>query len=254
MYLDLVMLFNFGVDFLLLIAACRLGGVQRRVGNLALAAATGAIYSGGCMLPGFSFLTGLHWRLICLAFMCLIAFGTGRLLWKLGALYLLLSLALGGMAVLAWDGDMAGVLLGALGLWCLCRLCLSYASTEQRFLPLEVTLGSRTISMTALLDTGNCLRDPVTGERVYVIGREQAQALTGLGFEQLAAPMQTILSAPIPGLRLIPYQAVGQDCGIMLALRCSEMRVAGKVQRGIVAFSPNSLESHGFQALIGGYV
>ena len=55
-YLDLVVILNFGVDFLLLIGTNRLCGYPMKPGKAAFAAALGGLYAGCCVLPGFSFL------------------------------------------------------------------------------------------------------------------------------------------------------------------------------------------------------
>ena len=53
--------------------------------------------------------------------------------------------------------------------------------------------------------------------------------------------------------RLLPYQAVGVDCGLLLALRLDRVRV-GQEDYGsiLVAFSPTPLSDGGtYSALIG---
>ena len=66
-YLDLVILLNFSVDFLLLMGTNRLSGFPLSPGRCAWAAVLGAVYSGACLLPGFSFLGALLWRMVSLA-------------------------------------------------------------------------------------------------------------------------------------------------------------------------------------------
>ena len=51
MYLDLLMLLNFGVDYLLLLGTQRFFGARGNRGRLLASAALGAIYSGGCLVP-----------------------------------------------------------------------------------------------------------------------------------------------------------------------------------------------------------
>ena len=55
-YLDLVMLLNFLVDYLLLLGTNRLSGSPMTPGRCALAAVLGSVYAGACLLPGFRFL------------------------------------------------------------------------------------------------------------------------------------------------------------------------------------------------------
>ena len=68
-YLDLVMLLNFLVDFLLLLGTNRLSGFPAAPGRCALAAVFGSIYAGCCLLPGFRFLGNFLWRCVSLCLM-----------------------------------------------------------------------------------------------------------------------------------------------------------------------------------------
>ena len=93
-YLDLVMGLNFLVDFLLLQAASRLSGFPTDPWRAAAAGVLGAVYSGMCLLPGFSFLGNLLWRLVSLGLMGAIAFGIRPDALKRTGLFLLLTMAL----------------------------------------------------------------------------------------------------------------------------------------------------------------
>ena len=93
MYLDLWMLLNFAVDYLLLLGANQLSGFPSDQRRLLFASALGGIYSGGCLVPGFGFLGAFHWRMVSLGLMALLAFGWRRNAWRRMAAFLLLSLA-----------------------------------------------------------------------------------------------------------------------------------------------------------------
>ena len=56
------------------------------------------------------------------------------------------------------------------------------------------------------------------------------------------------------GFRLLPYRAVGVECGMLLALRARQVRLNGRPQGGLlVALSPTPVDDGGtYQALIGG--
>ena len=113
--------------------------------------------------------------------------------------------------------------------------------------------GGKTASFTALRDTGNTLRDPITGEPVLVVSGEIGQTLTGLTQKQLSSPLETISSRPLPGLRLIPYHAVGNKGGLMLAMRFPGAMVGKKEQTVLAAFAAEGLGQNGmYQALTGG--
>ena len=109
--------------------------------------------------------------------------------------------------------------------------------------------GENSVSVLALRDSGNTLRDPITGEPVLVVSSRVGQRLTGLTQEQLASPLETMAQRPIPGLRLIPYQAVGQNGGMLLGLRLDQVKIDGKNQKAVAAFAPAGLSGN-YQALV----
>ena len=77
-YLDLVVLLNFAVNYGLLRATARLTGARLAPWRLGAGAAVGALYAGACVLPGLGFLAGNLWRVVFLGLMVAAAFGLGR--------------------------------------------------------------------------------------------------------------------------------------------------------------------------------
>ena len=109
------------------------------------------------------------------------------------------------------------------------------------------------ISMTALLDTGNTLKDPVTGHPVLVADSRVAWELLQLQESELSDPIGTISRGNHLGLRLIPYCSVGQPAGMLLGLKVDELRINGREANQIVAFAPNRIgQGSGYEALTGG--
>lgn len=252
-YLDLVMLLNFGVDFLLLLGTNRLAGFPPGYRRLLPASAMGGIYSGVCLLPGFGFLAAWIWRGISLALMCAIAYGLNRSAIKRGGLFLLLSGALGGFALRFGSLGFGLLLLFALGVWLLCAISSGSGVGEQRFVPVRLSYQGNTVCLTALRDTGNTLIDPITGEKVLVISSAAGASLTGLSPWQIANPLDTVQARPIPGLRLIPYCSVGNDKAMMLAMRMQDVTIGKRKGSAVVAFAPTGLDGKsGYEALTGG--
>lgn len=252
-YLDLVMLLNFLVDYLLLLGTNRLSGSPMAPGRCALAAVLGSVYAGACMLPGFRFLGNFLWRCISLGLMAVLAFGWSREAVKKGGLFLLLSLSLGGMALCFTKRNFAALTLGAAGIWLLCRVAFGDGAVGREFVPVTLYWGTRQASFTALRDTGNTLRDPITGEPVLVVSGKIGEKLTGLSRNQLAAPLETLAAGGIPGARLVPYHAVGTAGGMLLALPL--LAGTGKERRRVlVAFAPEGLENGRYQGLTGGAI
>lgn len=252
-YLDLVVLLNFLVDWLLLLGTNRLAGHQARWGRCMLGGALGGLYGGACLLPGFRFLGNVLWRLVFLGIMGAVAFGVDKSGWKRCGLFAILSMALGGVAVGIAKRGFFALLLGAGGIWLLCGIGLGGSLGARCLIPLEMRYLDKVIRLTALQDTGNALRDPITGESVMVIGADAAQRLTGLTASELKNPLETMGKAKIPGLRLIPYRTVGQAGGMLLAMRLKDVKVGRSRGPALIAFAPERIGGNrGYQALTGG--
>lgn len=250
-YLDKVFFLNVAVDFLLLSAANCLTGYPSSILRSGLASLLGGLYAAGCLLPQTSFLRSPAAWIGCLLVICLIAFGWSASTYKRGVVFFLLSMALGGLAHCIGRGDLPQMLVCGGLLWGLCALNFGIAG-GQTYCRLKLTLGEKSVSMLALQDTGNSLRDPVSGECVVVISPQAAFRLTGLTREQLRQPIQTLSQGPIPGLRLIPYRSVG-SAGMLLGLRIRDGELDGKRKSLLVAFAPEGLgNGEVYQALTGG--
>ena len=109
--------------------------------------------------------------------------------------------------------------------------------------------GGRNHPLIGLIDTGNCLLDPLTGESVLVMSGKKSGELVGLGREQLEDPVKTICSMKNKGLCLVPYSTVGSS-GLLLAKRFSGVQIDGVKQSRLIAFAPGDL--NGFDVLLGG--
>ena len=252
-YLDLVVLLNFGVDYLLFLGTNRLSGFPSDWKRLFLASALGGFYAGCCLLPGFHFLGNLLWRMVFLTGMAVIAFGWNRSAARRCGMFLLLSMALGGISLSINSSHLSALLLAGAGMWLLCSVCFGGNYVRQNYLPVRLAYGGRTMDLVALHDTGNTLRDPVSGEQVLVVAGEVAQKLLGLTEAQLHMPLETLELRPLPGLRLIPYSVVGRENSMLLAMRMENVRIGSQVRSTIVAFAPEGLgKGTVYQALTGG--
>ena len=240
-YLDAFMGLNFLVDLCLLLGVNRLAGHPPGLTRAAAAAALGSGYAGACLVPGFAFLAGGLWRAVSLGLMGWTAFGADRSGWRRSMLFVLLSMALGGLAVCFRTG---GLVLCAVVLALLSRMGLR--SFGKELVRVTVTYGGRTVRAMALRDTGNSLRDPITGENVTVLIPETGERL-GIPGSVLRDPGGELT----PGLRLIPARTVGGG-GLLAAVRCESVTIGGRAAGTLVAFARENFGNGEYQALTGG--
>ena len=250
-YLDGIIGLNFLVDFLLLLGVNRLSGHPPSAGRAAAAAAVGGSYAGACMIPALAFLSSSVWRWISLGLISMTAFGINRSAVRRGILFILLSMALGGLVVSFGTQNHWGLGLSALGLGLLCYIGFQGNAQPRKLLNVTICYAGKEVKLLALVDTGNTLRDSVSGEPVLVTGPEAAYSLTELTPAQLADPVTALYTSGISGLRLISYHGVGTE-GLLLALRCDSVQIGKSVGSRLVAFAPQPFPGGEYQALTGG--
>ena len=247
---DYLSVFGIGwmVDFLLIMAARQLYPGCSTWIRAGLAAMLGGGYCALSMLPWLDPAWTGVFSVLGAVVTAFAAFGlSGREAGR-WVVFLLLRLTLGSLTQPVGSLRPWTLLLASGLLLVLCSLGLPDAGGS--LIPVELNYGTKRIRITALRDTGNTLRDPVTGRPVLVLGADAAQKLTGLSPQQLRTPVDSI--SVMPGLRLIPYRAICGS-GLLLALRVQELRIGDWCGSGLVAFAPEVLSAEGkFQALTGG--
>ena len=103
---------------------------------------------------------------------------------------------------------------------------------------------------------------PVNGSRIQlssdlelygIFTRGFLKACPALTAAELRAPLETLGRGKTPGLRLVPYRAVGQPAGMLLAMRFGDVKLGKRQGPALVAFAPDRIGgSDGYQALTGG--
>ncbi|HJC00602.1 MAG TPA: sigma-E processing peptidase SpoIIGA [Candidatus Flavonifractor merdavium] len=279
-YLDELFLLNFVVDYLLLLSAGRLAGEVLCRSRLALGALLGAAYAAAVFLPVGGFLLHPLCKLCSAVLMVLLGYGGSRRLLRVSLTFFVVSAAFGGgifalqalgnksltmkNGVLASAMDLRLILLSAAGCYALLTLLFRRASRHsapRELVPAVLRLDGRKVVLTALLDTGNTLTDPATGRPVMVAEGEKIAPLFPPGraptAEELQAPAALLERLDREGwrgrCRLLPYQAVGVECGMLLTLRLDGARVGTEdCGRLLLALSPTRLtDGGGYCALIG---
>ena len=280
-YVDTLFLLNGLIDYLLLLGAARLAGEPLRRLRFLAGAVLGGLYAVALFLPGLGFLARPLCRLACALLMLLAAYGGSRRLVRQGVIFLALSCALGGgvlaIGLLGGRGlalgekgvyyapfDLKLVLLSAAGCYVLLILALRgvgrHTAASGELVPVRLELDGRRAELTALVDTGNTLSDPASGQPVMVA---EGEALDGLfppdgrltrgDLLDPAGAVERLGRSWRGRLRLLPYRSVGVERGLLLALRVDRAVVAGRDQGPLlVALSPTPVsDGGGYRALVG---
>lgn len=251
-YWEGVVIFNGVVDFLLILATNQLTCAPRRMGSAVRASALGGAYAGMCLLPDFRFLNHGLWQTVFLGLLIWLAFGWSWAGLRRGLVFVLLSMTLGGLATGTGVTDYLGILVCASILWLLCRVGFSGNRQATDLVDVELNWQGRRLSLTALRDTGNTLRDPISGEQVLICGADVGEELTGIPQSLFADPTQLALSGKLPGMRLLSYRTVGLQGSVLPAVRLRGCRVDGVVADPLVAFAPEVIGCGEYRMLTGG--
>ena len=242
----LVVFFRFMVHFFTVLGLGKLSGNPVGWKRAAAVSLIGAAHAGACLIPGFSFLAGILWRLIFLCLMSVTAFGYSRRQLPWAATFIIVQFLVDALLTApVWAFvTMSGLSVVVYGFGRFHR---------GRYADISIFHGGKTVTIRALVDTGNTLKDPISGLDVIVVDRDVAKALTGLDSSDLEDPIETLCACFMPGLRLIPYQSIGQPRGMLLGLRVEEIRINGRIAQKIVAFAPQTIgQAKDYQALAGG--
>lgn len=275
-YIDVLFLLNFVVDYLLLLASARITGEMISRVRLGLGALLGAGYAAALFLPGFDWLSRPICKVCSAVLIVLIGFGKSKRLLRLTLVFLAVSAALGGI-ILALQLFGAGgltlengvlytgfdirillvtVILSYLALSVMFERAAKHGGGRKDLSTACLKIDGKSLSLTVLTDTGNTLTDPINNQPVMVAEARALQELLpkGIDPEDPVGSLERLKDEAIKKrFRLLPYRAVGVENGMLLAVRTDSVVIGKREWRGLlVALSPTSVsDGGGYQALIG---
>lgn len=285
-YVDLLFMVNFALNAWALWATARLTGTPRRKLALSFASFCGAVYAFGYLTPWAHLFIHPLSKLLLALIMIYLTFKppvTSKLL-NLLAWFLLVCFATAGMVLglatflLDKTAQTSMLAWGDLPLWVLGLALVGLYLTGGRFLgnlenrlvhvandaQLRAIIDGVEIELTALVDSGNQLVEPLSGRPVVVvslsaisellppeiIALSRSHSIWEAKLDQLAA------SAFVHRLNFVPFHAVANDGGVLLGVRVDQLEVIcnGRTQQvnGItLAISPVDLSADdNYQALV----
>lgn len=284
---DVAFALSFVVDGAWLWATGQVAAVRVPLWRLAAAAAVGAAADVAAQFPVGWPLGTLAGRVVGTAVVLAVAFGGAcppRALARLAAFFLGMGALMAGAGLLAAGGGGRGLALlpsgpgtytayvapPATSPWVAVGVALALAGGRlvldaaaawwqlgRGTRRLQVRLGGGQVALVGLVDTGNQLREPLSGRPVVVVEAAAlghllppavAAAAAGPGDAQVLAALPPEWAARC---RLVPYRAVGTDQGLLLAVWPDGLWVEGCAAPAYVALAPAPLDPGGaYRALI----
>lgn len=242
-YADVLLVINYVINTLLVACTAKLSGARPKRRRIVAAALVGAASSLTIFLPFFGFWLSLLFKLAVSAAMVLAAFGAGgaRVFFRRWFLFFAVSFSFAGVMLGVWmlfapagmtyyNGvvyfDISPLVLIAAAAAAYAVLALGGrimrgAGVSSKIVHVHIALGSRSVVLNGLLDTGNGLREPFSGDPAAVCGEKDLSPLLPPRFlADIAA------GAPPEGfsIRMIPFSSVGGG-GVLPAFRPDLMRI-----------------------------
>lgn len=265
LYLEDYLLLNALTDYLLCLSTGRLCALRLRRGRYLLAALLGTAYAAAALLPGAAALSSPWGKAGAGIAMGLAAFGgearPGRCILALlavaatfgGALYAL-SLLPGGPPVFSLRSLAAAFFLcyGALKL--LARFRSRWNGGQKAAVRLRFT--GREADFLALVDSGNGLRDPGTGESVLIASPAALRPVFAeytVLLEELQPVELLETAADIPAiagrLRLIPFRSLG-GAGLLPVFRPDGLWIDGRETDDVLVAISRQAGGNGYEAIL----
>ena len=284
-YADVLLALNFFCDFFLLWAAGRILRRSVSLPRICLGALCGALYGLTALYPALNWLTHPFCLFVISLLLLRIAYrwdGPAGFLKLTGVFYLtaftMAGAALAGERLLEQSGVQLNpmqtlrtgsllfavflaVLLGKRGVSFLRRTIRK----DDFRLHLKITAGLRSCEISALLDTGNDLREPLSGLPVVVaeykallrIFPTRVAELLNKGADKDPALLLRELAREQNGwgkrFRLVPFSSVGKNDGLLLGFRPDELIISGagrsRTDQAIVCITFAEL-GNGYQAVV----
>lgn len=276
-YVDQVILGSIVMNYVILRTVGKIGGVEKERWRLVIAAALGGFYSIVAFVPDFSALLTVWFKTlvslviifiafapqppvrlaVCLAFFYLTSFALGGSI--IGIMYFLearggIFSVPGGFPRVMDRYFWYAVILALAGFWAAGRgtsILFKRRYSQNLFkVSLTIKMQGKQVRTEGFLDSGNQLTDPLTGNPVIVAEYEVIQELLpgelvaylnqNKGFDPVQALVLVKDNPRGSKFRLIPFQSLGADSGMLLGFNPDEVELErgdGTVRSGRVTIA-----------------
>ena len=279
-YLDILIGVNLAIDYLMLFALSRISGIYSTRFKLFLGALLGSLYAVLSCIVQTNIITSLPIKIAISALMVLICFGyknKSRFL-KLLLLFLFISFAVAGgvlaLGNISNNSFFAGsgyyinnissktIVIAMLISWIITGFIFRNEAKDtiipRKTVRADVYFLDNHAEYTLLVDTGNTLHDIISGKPVIILDRFSASqilpiniSLNRLHTENAADILSNIPENYVKYFRLIPFNAVGKNSGLLLSFKPDKITIDGKIWHGLVSINADRICSGQYQGLIG---
>ncbi len=288
-YIDVVLIENLIMNFIILLATGLILKEKIKNVRLLLASLLGAIYSVVSYMSILEIYASIILKIILSIVMIYIAFNpqTIKRMWKDILLFYLTSFVFGGVAfaliyivkpqdILMRNGLFLGtyplktIILGAIIAFIIIMTAFTVVKSKitkkDMFCEVEIQLNGKKIETTAMIDTGNLLKEPITNTPVIVMEHtllydciprdilNHLDELLGGDFNNIP---EEVKEKYITKLKFIPFSSLGKQNGMLLGIKADGLKIKDR-EKGeekeniIIGIYNKSLTKRGeYRALMG---
>ena len=240
-YVDLFFMINFSMDFLCFFLTCQLLSVRFRTGRVICASALGGIYACAVLFIEVGSVGAILIDIVMCALMCAVAFVGTAPLFSSTAVYVAVSMTLGGFMTAIFSLlNKADLPLGSaqedgISAWALAILAAVSAivtylggrffkkRVSRKYANVRIQMGEKQVTLKAFCDSGNLLRDPITSRPCIVADIDALGDLIPEPIAEVArgasvAQFSSLGADDARRMRLIPTRTATDD-SMLVAMR-----------------------------------
>lgn len=288
-YLDVILLENICINYIILFATGLISKAKIKKIRILFSSLIGGIYAVLSFAPIIKIYSNFLMKIVLSITMVYIAFYPKKLklLIKQLILFYLVSFAFGGCAfcllyfikpenILMRNGYLTGTypikiaLLGGIVGFILVNIAFKLVKVKltkkDMFCEIEIHFNAKSIALKAMIDTGNLLKDPISGIPVIVAEKQELKKIIP---EEIIDNLNKILNGEneelqseqakkyLPKFRLIPFSSLGKQNGLLLGFIADEVIIKieddeKKISKIIVGiYDKNLSKTGGYTGLIG---
>ena len=288
-YLDVVLLENLCMNYIILFATGYLMKIKMKQLRLIVSSILGSIYAVIAYLEILPIYSSFGMKVVLSILMVYIAFKPKgvKILSKQLIIFYLTSFVFGGCAfallyfvrpqdILMRNGVYVGTypikiaLLGGIVGFIITYVAFRIVKTKLRrkdiLYNIEITLQEKRLKVKAMLDTGNLLKDPISKMPVIVVEKEQLYSLLPIqlldhieewigGDEEFLNQIEE--KELIARFRIIPFSSVGKQNGLMLGFKADQVEIekeeGTQIRKNVIIgiFNQKLSKDKRYSALIG---
>lgn len=288
-YLDIIFFENLIMNSIILYATSIILKLKPKFFRILISSVIGSIYSIILYITEMKIYSSIISKIILSIIMTYVAFNPQNVkkMWKQILIFYLTSFVFGGVAlyliyflkpqdILMKNGMYVGenilkiILLGGIVAFVVIKISLKIIKTKisskDMYCNIKIKLNEKEVETTAMLDTGNLVKEPITNTPVIIV---ESSLLYEMLPKEILNNLEEVLSGNLSNIpeeiqekyiskmRCIPFKSLGKENGMLLGIRADEIEVIKEdenkiIKNAIIGIYDKSLTKRGeYRALVG---